>query len=284
MGSAGNDPAAVGEPARVPRVLSIAGIDPSGGAGVYADIKSITAMGGYAMGAIAAITAQNTRGVVGVYPQPVDVLVAQMRSISDDITVDAVKIGMLGEAAAVEAVGEWLAEARPPIVVLDPVMAATTGGSLSTDAANRALVDLARSVSVVTPNVRELGMLAGAPAARTIDEVLAQARAVHEELGTTVLATTGDLEDDSHADILVTNESGETRTERLEFTRVDTPNTHGTGCSMSSALATARVGAQSWREAYERVRPWMDGALLGGLDLEVGGGAGPLDHNWFLHG
>jgi len=272
-------------PRRVPRVLSIAGTDPTGGAGLFADLKSIAAMGGYGMGAVTALTAQNTLGVRGVYPQTAEALRAQLDSISDDVVIDAVKIGMLGEAHIVRTVSEWLDRVRPPVVVMDPVMAATTGGRLSTDDANVALVDLARRVSIVTPNVPELGVLAGAEAAaKTFGEVLEQARAAHAELGTAVLATTGDLEDASHADVLITTEDGRARVEELPFTRIDTPNTHGTGCSMSSALATASVGASSWSEAYARVRPWMDGALLGGLELEVGEGSGPLDHNWNTRG
>lgn len=269
---------------RVPRVLSIAGTDPTGGAGLFADLKSIAAMGGYGMGAITSITVQNTMGVRGVYPQPTHVLREQLSSIADDVEIDAVKIGMLGEADTVRAVSEWLQAERPPIVVMDPVMVATTGGSLSTDEATLALVDLAREVSIVTPNVPELGVLAGEDTATGIDEVVRQATKAHTDLGVAVLATTGDLEDSSHADILVTTSGGQLSVVELPFTRVETPNTHGTGCSMSSALATARVISNDWREAYGRVRPWMDGALLGGLDLAVGEGSGPLDHNWYLHG
>ena len=269
--------------ARVPRVLSIAGTDPTGGAGLFADLKAIAAMGGYGMGAVTSITAQNTIGVQGVYPQPVEVLRAQLESISADVAIDAVKIGMLGEADAVRTVAAWLASERPPIVVMDPVMVATTGGKLSTDDATAALVELARSVSIVTPNVPELGVLAGEDTAPGIDEVVRQATKAHEQLGVAVLATTGDLEDASHADILVTSGGGEIDVVELPFTRVETPNTHGTGCSMSSALATARVISEDWPQAYGRVRPWMDGALLGGLDLDVGRGSGPLDHNWYLH-
>lgn len=269
--------------ARVPRVLSIAGTDPTGGAGLFADLKAISAMGGYGMGAITSITAQNTTGVQGVFPQPVEVLRAQLQSISADVAIDAVKIGMLGEADTVRTVSAWLESERPPIVVMDPVMVATTGGKLSTDDATLALVELARSVSIVTPNVPELGVLLGEDTAPGIDDVIRQATKAHEELGVAVLATTGDLDDASHADILVTTRGGALDVVELPFTRVETPHTHGTGCSMSSALATARVISEDWQQAYARVRPWMDGALLGGLDLDVGQGSGPLDHNWYLH-
>lgn len=267
----------------VPRVLAIAGTDPSGGAGLFADIKSISALGGYAMGVITAITAQNTVGVQGVYPQPAEVVAAQLDSVAADVTIDAVKIGMLGEPEIVAAVADWIDRARPPLVVLDPVMVATTGGVLASDAATVRLVDLARRSSIITPNVPELAKLVGAETPETLEAVVSLAQRVHAELGVTVLATTGDLADDSHADVLVETVDGATQVHQLDFERVDTPNTHGTGCSLSSALATARVSCDSWLEAYGRVRPWMDGALHGGLELEVGAGSGPLDHNWFLH-
>ncbi|AVZ41129.1 bifunctional hydroxymethylpyrimidine kinase/phosphomethylpyrimidine kinase [Dietzia sp. JS16-p6b] len=269
--------------AGVPRVLCIAGTDPSGGAGLLADVKSVAAMGGYAMGAVTAVTIQNTLGVEGVHGVPVETVVAQLDAVADDVRIDAVKIGMLGEASLVEAVGDWLRRRRPPNVVLDPVMVATTGGRLASDDASRMLRDLVPLVDLVTPNVPELGVLCGEPAASGIEMIVHQAELVHEQTGCSVLATTGDLEDGSAEDVLVRSAGGARPTVRLPFVRVDTPNTHGTGCSLSSALATARVGTADWEAAYRRVRPWMDGALRGGLDLEVGRGAGPLDHTWFLH-
>ncbi|MFN3339685.1 MAG: bifunctional hydroxymethylpyrimidine kinase/phosphomethylpyrimidine kinase [Dietzia sp.] len=268
---------------RVPRVLCIAGTDPSGGAGLLADVKAVAAMGGYAMGAVTAVTVQNTLGVSGVHAVPVETVVAQLDAVADDVRIDAVKIGMLGEASLVEAVGDWLRRRRPPNVVFDPVMVATTGGRLASDDASRMLRDLVPLVDLVTPNVPELGVLCGEPTASHIEMIVGQAELVHEQTGCSVLATTGDLEDGSAEDILVRSEGGWRTTLRLPFVRVDTPHTHGTGCSLSSALATARVGTDDWEAAYRRVRPWMDGALRGGLTLDVGRGAGPLDHTWFLH-
>lgn len=268
---------------RAPRVLCIAGTDPSGGAGLLADTKSVAAMGGYGMGAVTAVTIQNTLGVTGVHAVPVETVVAQLDAVADDVEIDAVKIGMLGEAALVEAVGDWLRRRRPPHVVLDPVMVATTGGRLATEDAARMLRDLVPLVDLVTPNVPELAVLCGGETATHLEEIVGQAELVHEQTGCAVLATTGDLADGSAEDVLVESEGERRTTRRLPFVRVDTPHTHGTGCSLSSALATARVGAPDWEAAYHRVRPWMDGALLGGLNLEVGGGSGPLDHTWFLH-
>jgi hydroxymethylpyrimidine kinase/phosphomethylpyrimidine kinase len=274
--------------ADIPRVLCIAGTDPSGGAGLLADVKAVSAMGGYAMGVVTAVTVQNTLGVTGVHPVPVDTVLAQLDAVADDVRIDAVKIGMLGQAPLVEAVGDWLRRRRPPNVVLDPVMVATTGGRLSTEDASRMLRDLVPLVDLVTPNVPELAVLCGASTATRLETIIEQAQLVHEQTGCAVLATTGDLEDGSAEDFLVEarpGSGGGSRTSRrLPFVRVDTPHTHGTGCSLSSAVATARVRTDGWGSAYARVRPWMDGALHGGLSLGVGHGAGPLDHTWFLHG
>lgn len=270
------------EPVRVPRILCIAGTDPSGGAGLLADTKAVAALGGYAMGVVTAVTVQNTRGVSGVHAVPVDTVIAQLDAVADDVRIDAVKIGMLGEATLVEAVGAWLRRRRPPHVVLDPVMVATTGGRLASEDAAQMLRDLVPLVDLVTPNVPELGVLCGLDTATDIEGIVGQAELVHEQTGSAVLATTGDLEDGSAEDVLVESEGQRRTTLRLPFVRVDTPHTHGTGCSLSSALATARVGAADWEAAYRRVRPWMDGALHGGLTLEVGQGSGPLDHTWFL--
>ena len=162
-------------------------------------------------------------------------------------------------------------------------MVATTGGQLASDDAAHRLRDLVPLADLVTPNVPELAVLCGETSATDIETIVGQAELVHEQTGCAVLATTGDLEDGSAEDVLVETEGGRRTTLRLPFVRVDTPHTHGTGCSLSSALATARVGVPDWEAAYRRVRPWMDGALHGGLALEVGRGSGPLDHTWFLH-
>lgn len=269
--------------ARVPRVLCIAGTDPSGGAGLLADTKAVAAMGGYGMGVVTAVTVQNTVGVSGVHAVPVDTVIGQLDAVADDVTIDAVKIGMLGEAGLVEAVGDWLRRRRPPHVVLDPVMVATTGGRLASADAARMLRELVPLADLVTPNVPELAVLSGGDPAEHIETIVGQAELVHEQTGCAVLATTGDLEDGSAEDVLVESEGDWRTTLRLPFVRVDTPHTHGTGCSLSSALATARVRTRDWDAAYRRVRPWIDGALQGGLTLGVGRGSGPLDHTWFLH-
>ena len=162
-------------------------------------------------------------------------------------------------------------------------MVATTGGRLASEDAAGTLRELVPLADLVTPNVPELGVLSGEETAEHIETIVGQAELVHEHTGCAVLATTGDLDDGSADDVLVESTGDRRITRRLPFVRIDTPHTHGTGCSLSSALATARVGAPDWESAYRRVRPWMDGALIGGLGLGVGGGSGPLDHTWFLH-
>ena len=155
--------------------------------------------------------------------------------------------------------------------------------SCASEDAAAMLRELVPLVDLVTPNVPELGVLSGEETAEHIENIVGQAELVHEQSGCAVLATTGDLDDGSSEDVMVESAGDRRITRRLPFVRVDTPHSHGTGCSLSSALATARVVTADWEAAYARVRPWLDGALIGGLDLDVGQGSGPLDHTWFLH-
>ena len=267
---------------RPPLVLAMSSADSDGAAGLPADLKTFTALGVYGAGVTTMVCSATTQGVGDVHHLPPAVIRSQIDAVVGDLLIDAVKIGMLGEATLVDAVGAWLRRRRPPHVVLDPVMVATTGGRLASDDAAHMLRDLVPLVDLVTPNVPELGVLCGMETATDIEGIVGQAELVHEQSGSAVLATTGDLDDGSAEDVLVESEGRRRTTLRLPFVRIDTPHTHGTGCSLSSALATARVGATDWEAAYRRVRPWMDGALHGGLSLEVGQGSGPLDHTWFL--
>lgn len=158
----------------IPRVLAIAGSDPSGGAGIQADIKSISAGGGYAMAAVTALTAQNTRGVRAVHVPPPQFLADQLDALSDDIEIDAVKIGMLANSATIEVVTAWLARTPVPYVVLDPVMVATSGDRLLEGDTADALAGLIAQVDLITPNIPELGVLSGAEPARSRDEARAR--------------------------------------------------------------------------------------------------------------
>ncbi|MBO0610260.1 bifunctional hydroxymethylpyrimidine kinase/phosphomethylpyrimidine kinase [Myceligenerans salitolerans] len=261
----------------VPRVLSIAGSDPSGGAGVQADLKSIAAHGGYGMAVITALTAQNTHGVQAVHAPPAAFVAQQLDAVSDDIDIDAVKIGMLGTARAADVVGAWLERVRPPVVVLDPVMIATSGDRLLEPRAEAALRDLLSLADVVTPNIPELAVLTGGPEAVTWEQAVAQARevaAVHDVL---VLAKGGHLLASDTPDALV---SAHGEVAAVSGPRLVTTSTHGTGCSLSSAMATLRVVTGSWPEALRRATTWLRAAIARGESLRVGGrgGHGPVDH------
>ncbi|WP_113718068.1 bifunctional hydroxymethylpyrimidine kinase/phosphomethylpyrimidine kinase [Arthrobacter dokdonensis] len=267
--------AGAGGAPRPPHVLSIAGSDPSGGAGIQADIKAISAHGGYAMAAITALTAQNTRGVQGVHVPPADFLARQLDSLSADITIDAVKIGMLANAGVMDAVGEWLAKTRPPVVVLDPVMVATSGDDLMDGNAREALLRLLRHAHLATPNLVELGVLAGEPQAATWEAALQQGKALALAHGIAVLVKGGHLDGDECPDALLGPDGS---VEVFAGPRVDTANTHGTGCSLSAALATLQAQTGSWPESVKRAKDWLTGALRTADALDLGHGHGPLNH------
>lgn len=264
---------------RVPRVLSIAGSDPSGGAGIQADLKSIAANGGYGMAAITALTAQNTQGVRGVHVPPAEFLRQQLDAVSDDVAIDAVKIGMLGTAEVVAVVRSWLDAVRPPLVVLDPVMVATSGDRLLDAEAEQALRELVRVCDVVTPNIPELAIIAAEPVAETWPEVLAQAARVSASYGVRVLAKGGHLSGAEAPDALVDARSGNAPVV-TEFAgiRIDTSNTHGTGCSLSSALATRIAAGGEWAAAVGESKRWLSESIRAGAALQVGGGRGPISH------
>lgn len=259
----------------IPRVLSIAGTDPTGGAGIHADLKSIAAHGGYGMAVVTALVAQNTRGVRAVHTPDASFLAAQLDAVSDDVEIDAVKIGMLGEGAVIETVRAWLERIRPPRVVLDPVMIATSGDRLLHAEAEEALRELLPLADIVTPNAPELGVLVGAPAASDEDALLAQARRLARDAGVHVLAKGGHLLGETVVDALV---SADGATRRFESPRIDTSSTHGTGCSLSAAVATVAARDGDWTLAVARARDWLAGAIAHGTDLRVGGGSGPVDH------
>lgn len=265
----------------IPRVLSIAGTDPTGGAGIHADLKSIAANGGYGMAVITALVAQNTTEVRSIHTPPAAFLAEELNAVSDDVTIDAVKIGMLGTAENADIVADWLARTAPPIVVLDPVLKASTGRELSRDHLVHALRDLAHACSVVTPNLDELATLAGEDRAPTWAAAIAQAQRFCDHFGTAVLITGGHLGGHTSPDALVDpQDTLQTGVAVLESTspRVDTQNTHGTGCSLSAGLATNRVRLGDWASALRETKAWITGSLRAADDLDVGAGPGPLNH------
>ncbi|PAL25247.1 bifunctional hydroxymethylpyrimidine kinase/phosphomethylpyrimidine kinase [Sphingopyxis sp. GW247-27LB] len=242
------------------RVLIIAGSDSGGGAGIQADIKTVTMLGGHAMTAIAAITAQNTLGVQGVHPVPTDMVLMQIDSIASDIGVDAVKIGMIGSAETAAAVAERLA--RPDLagapVVFDPVMVSTSGSVLADAATIRAFEALLARAAVATPNLGELAALGGEEA------ILAH--------GCALLVKGGHGEGDTVTDRLLEPDAGEVA--RWEAPRIDTPHTHGTGCTLASAIACGLAQGMPIEPAVARARDFVRLALLDAPGL--GEGHGPM--------
>lgn len=267
------------------RVLSIAGSDPSGGAGIQADLKSFAAHGAYGMAAIASLTAQNTRGVSGVFTPPAEFLTRQLEAIGDDITVDAVKIGMLGTAGNISAVAAWLTGHRPPYVVLDPVMVATSGDRLLDPDAEQAIRDLLPLADVITPNLAELAVLINETPAADLPAAIDQGRRLAARTGARVLVkgghlpvaddTAGTEEEATSTDALVEPDGSHVL---LPGPWIKTNNTHGTGCSLSSALAALRPQRDSWAAAAVDAKAWLSGALAASDQLDVGSGAGPIHH------
>ncbi|MEX5255045.1 bifunctional hydroxymethylpyrimidine kinase/phosphomethylpyrimidine kinase [Kocuria arenosa] len=263
--------------ARVPRVLAIAGTDPTGGAGQHADLKSIAAMGGYGMSAVTAVVVQNTVGVRSIHVPPVEFLSAQLDAVAEDVEIDAVKIGMLGSVPVIEAVARWLGTHRPPVVVLDPVMVATSGGRLLEREAEDALRSMLGLADLITPNLQELAVLAEEDPAPSWEEALAQGHRVARAHGTLVLVKGGHLAGDRTPDALVGPDGPEPLV-AFDGARVPTQNSHGTGCSLSSALATLQVRHGHWPRSLRIARDWLRGALEAAGELSVGHGSGPVHH------
>ena len=262
-------------PAGIVRVLSIAGTDPTGGAGIQADLKSVSATGGYGMAVITALVAQNTQGVRSIHLPPMAFLREQLDAVSDDVTIDAVKIGMLSNLDVIEVVGEWLDRVRPPIVVLDPVMVATSGDRLLDAAAVAGLRALLARVDIVTPNLPELAVLAETSVATGWAEALDQGRRVAETYAVLVLVKGGHLGGDASPDALV-EPTG--RVVTFAADRVNTVNTHGTGCSLSSAIATMQAQLGDWEQSIRAAKLWLTDSLQHSAELRVGQGHGPIHH------
>ena len=260
------------------RVLIIAGSDSSGGAGIQADIKTVTALGGYAATAITALTVQNTLGVTGVHPVPPAFVIAQARAVLDDIGVDAIKTGMLGDIAMVEAVAAILDTTKGIVAVVDPVMIAKGGASLLDPSAVAAVHSLLiPRASLLTPNTLEAEALTGL----SVDSLDDQRRAGEAllKLGArAVLMKGGHLPGDTLIDLLLTPD-GETA---FETKRIDTRHTHGTGCTLASACATGLAQGLSTIEAVARAWAYVQEAIAHAPGF--GAGHGPLDHAWPLRG
>ncbi|QFS83777.1 Hydroxymethylpyrimidine/phosphomethylpyrimidine kinase [Roseivivax sp. THAF40] len=258
----------------IPNILSIAGSDPSGGAGIQADLKAISANGGYGMAAITALTAQNTQGVRAVTLTAPEMVTAQIDAIRADIAVDAVKIGMLGSAAIIEAVAAALDGLAAPLV-LDPVMVAKGGDRLLATNAVEALRDrLLPIATLITPNLPEAADLLGTDAARTRDAMEAQAAALLALGPDAVLLKGGHLTGADSPDLLMTQAGAHW----LEGPRTFTRNTHGTGCTLSATLGTQLGHGHALPEATARAKAYIAAAIAHADDLKVGSGHGPVHH------
>lgn len=259
-------------------VLTIAGSDSGGGAGIQADIKAISAMGCYAASAITAITVQNTLGVQAVHPVPLDILRGQIDAVLSDIGADAVKIGMLHSSEVVILVAEMIEKYGITNVVLDPVMVSTSGHRLieedAVEVIKSRLLPLAR---VITPNVPEAEILAGYKITGE-DEFEAIARRLSDNGNVSVLMKAGHLSGDSLVDYFY-NAEDDTIT-RLQSKRVQTKNTHGTGCTLSSAFAAALAKGEGLTMAATSAKRYIEQAIISGAAYEIGGGHGPVNHFW----
>ena len=259
----------------VPNVLSIAGSDPSGGAGIQADLKAFAALGCYGMAAITALTAQNTTGVSAVHLPPANVVAEQIRMVFADIAVAAVKIGMLGSREIVEAVAAALAPYPAVPVVLDPVLVATSGATLGDDdviAAMRAR--LFPHATLVTPNLAEASRLAGNASLASRSDIENVARKLRGR-GRAAWLVKGGHAASRDADDLLLDEAGPLW---LSAPRIATRNTHGTGCTLSSAIAAELAKGAALRDAVTAAKAYLGGALAAADDLDAGRGPGPVNH------
>ena len=256
----------------VPRVLSIAGSDSGGGAGIQADLKTFTALNVYGMTAITAITAQNTLGVSAVHVLPTELVTGQIDAVASDIGVDAVKIGMLANAAIVEAVATALERHAFKHVVLDPVMIATSGDPLlDADAVSTLTLRLLPCATIVTPNIPEAEALAGI--AISDDASLKRAaQCIHKSCGAQVLIKGGHGDGLEIVDLLFDGRAFK----EFRSARIETRNTHGTGCTLSAAIAAHLAGGLSVEDAVEKGLDYVHQAILAGFS--IGKGHGPLNH------
>ena len=264
--------------ARIPNVLSIAGVDPSGGAGLLADIKAMSACGAYGCGVVTALTAQNTKGVFGVETVSPEFVRRQLDVLFDDVAIDAVKIGMLSDAAVIDVVADVLQARRPRFIVVDPVMVAKSKDRLLAKDAVQALAErLLPLATVITPNLPEAAEILGEEEVESADAMDAVAERLAKRVGPSgwVLLKGGHLKGNIASDLLL----GAGISLRFEAPRVETKNTHGTGCSLSSALAALLPQTCSVPDAVQRAKTFITGAIANADRLVVGTGHRPT-HNF----
>jgi hydroxymethylpyrimidine/phosphomethylpyrimidine kinase len=264
---------------RIPHTLTIAGVDPSGGAGVLTDIKAMSALGAYGCGVIAALTAQNTTAVTGISPVPADFVRQQIDTLFADVRIDATKSGMLAHRSVIAAVADRLAHWKPAYYVLDPVMVASSGALLlEPDAVGLLREALLPLATIVTPNLPEAGVLLDARPVESVKEMRRAAERLREKMAHSgehwVLLKGGHLPSGDAVDLLYDGD----RMIELTAPRVDTRNTHGTGCTLSASLAALLPQVNDVPEAARRAKAYLTEALRNAGRLEVGAGHGPVHH------
>jgi hydroxymethylpyrimidine/phosphomethylpyrimidine kinase len=258
----------------VPIALTIAGSDSGGGAGIQADLKTFSALKVYGASVITALTAQNTKGVWAIHEVPADFVAAQIDAVFSDLDVGAVKIGMLGNAATIEAVAAGLDRHRARNVVLDPVLAATSGETLLRADAIGALQNLITRASVLTPNLPEAAALLDMPVARDEDEMRAQAKTLLALGAGAVLIKGGHGSGPESVDLLVDANGAM----RFASPRIATNNTHGSGCTLASAIAAGLAKGQELGDAVRDAKVYVSAAIAAAGRLTIGSGRGPVHH------
>ncbi len=259
----------------MPVALTIAGSDSSAGAGIQADLKTFAAFGVYGASVVTSLTAQNTKGVTAVHDTPANIVTAQIDAVFDDLDVKAVKIGMVSRRDIIEAIVNGLDRWKPKHVVVDPVMVATSGDRLlSPDAVEALKRELFPRAVIITPNLPEAAALLYAPIAASEGEIEVQGRRLLNFGCPAVLIKGGHGKGAESVDFLVTKNS----VERLAAKRVDTKNTHGTGCTLSSAIAAGLAKGESLQVAIRNAKSYVSAAIASADRLGVGHGHGPVDH------
>ena len=262
-----------------PNTLTIAGVDPSGGAGVLADVKTMSALGAYACAVIAALTAQNTQAVTGVFPVSADFVRRQIDTLFADVRIDAAKIGMVGEAPVIQVVAERLHHWRPAHIVVDPVMIAKSGDALLERSAVGALREgLLPLATIITPNLPEAGALLETRAPDSVKEMRRAAERLRETMTHAgerwVLLKGGHLPGGDATDLLFDGD----RMIELSAPRIETKNTHGTGCTLSAALAALLPQTPDVPTAARRAKAYLAAAIVAADQLDIGHGHGPVHH------
>lgn len=256
-------------------ILTIAGSDSSGGAGIQADIKTISALGGYAASVITAVTAQNTKGVQGILPMPAALIGQQLSSVFEDLQPQAVKIGMLVDAKAAESIVEALKTYRPAFVIYDPVMVSTSGRRLMNETAAQYVKEtLFPLCTLVTPNLNEASMLCEKQLA-TPEEMLCGGLQLARLCKTNILVKGGHLKGNDMNDVLCQT-NGSTR--KYASMKIESHNLHGTGCTLSSAIATFAAQGFPLPQAIEKAKDYITNAIQHAKDWHIGQGNGPLCH------